>query len=236
MYAVGTIAIYLEHPHGGTPALFRTPEARAELTRHLWHRLGGQKDAPFRPGPLLRTRPGFTGLLLAAPTPMAYSTLVLGTGAALGENLTGPWGEVRLRRVTAGPDHHGGVRFIDMTRRPTPAPLSGPVRLVTRTPIAGKPDIIQCFRTAGERLARVLNHPELAPGSELPDWQIQDLSLRRSTDDPRLQKGSISIWSDNPYAGLILEFALITGFGKSRNLGYGHLEPALLKGDDPHAH
>lgn len=83
-------------------------------------------------------------------------------------------------------------------------------------------------------------HPEnaadaFAPFSAAPDacalsgalpWRVEEIRLRPCRAWPEHRVGSVTLGSDLPGAGILLDYALLRGFGPDRADGFGTLEPA----------
>ncbi len=57
-------------------------------------------------------------------------------------------------------------------------------------------------------------------------WRVEEIRLRPCRAWPEHRLGSVTLGSDLPGAGVLLDYALLRGFGPDRTDGFGTLEPA----------
>lgn len=222
--AAGSIAVYLETEN---PVGWREPEARALFVEKYMP----SGDEPVRAGPLVASRPGYTGFIVCAPSPAGYSRLVLGLTSLFGKTIEGPWGRCRVVRVNADPSAHPWVRVVRCRRGGAERPLHSPVKLRTWTPLVKPFSILNEIREA-EMILGLTSSMMGSVEAEVPGWRITSVRLVNGSDNKDFMFGSIELWSRHPMAGQILDMAILKGFGTDRGKGYGHLDVSPRRGSD----
>lgn len=230
MRAIGSLALYFT---AEDTCSVEKPETRAALLGALLEAacsgasaVLSDPDTPLRAGPRLAARKGYLGILACAVEEEAYDLLLYAAARGLTAPFFSPWGIHRMVRVESEQGNSPFVRHLSFTHT-APAPLSGPVRLKAYSPLVAPVDILADLDRAQRELAKRLQQPSLSPEGELPHWNFLEISMNTLSSNANHRKGHITLTSSHPFGGLILQYALLKGFGSDKRNGFGHLDLCL---------
>jgi len=228
---VGCFAVFFETD---TPDSFRDPEVRAQIARDLvekafpglWDSLLGEGVLVARAGPRLPAGKGYAGLGLCSAHPDLFRLVTVALASGLSTRLSGEWGSAVLVRIGADPRTHPFARQLCLEAPVSPAPLEEPLTLISRSPLRKPFEILGELREAAADLARLTGCEAFLPPSELPSWNFHSYEVKPTRGGNDLVNLRLTISSWHPFGRMILDYAILKGFGKDREKGYGHLDLA----------
>lgn len=228
MSVIGDIAVYFKTENAET---LREPEMRGDFPRvllnsefpGLWDFFQVRKITALRCRKQLHAGKGYGGLLLSACYSESYRLLSIALLRQLNRPLPGAFGTAVPLRIISHSTGSSPITTLDMTKKPSPAPLANPVTLRTYSPLYPPFSIAGEINRAQKELSEIMGMKEIAPPKEEPCWMVTSINLSKNGKDETM-KGSAEVFSEHPYASLGLKYALLKGFGKHREKGYGTLD------------
>ncbi|AER65980.1 hypothetical protein Tlie_0239 [Thermovirga lienii DSM 17291] len=225
MGKVGSIALYLEVSNQD---IWKEHETRASFV----HNVFGNYEEGLRAGPRLAARRGYVGLLICAFTPEGYRKMLLNASDIYGKKIDGPWGRVQCVRIRADDSGHPWIRTLDIGKPKYFCMLDGPVRLKTYSPIRSPFSILKDLEASQRFLWEYSGAKDLEFSFDLPHWIFTKVRLKANIkQDVQDVTGSLCVFSSHKMAQLILDFAILRGFGSERERGFGSLDVIVDRGD-----
>ncbi|MEA3508264.1 MAG: hypothetical protein U9R40_05055 [Synergistota bacterium] len=223
---VGSLALFFKTE---TPGVLRSSEERLNLFQAF---AGPGPVSGLRPGPHVRARAGYDGMLVCAWEPEAYSFLLLVAAEQHGRMLQTPAGGYCLAKVVSDSAAHPWVKTVELAPRIRSLPLTGPVTLFTWTPLMLPADVIKNLKTAQNHLEKYGSTDPVLRQTD--HWRILSLSIKPDRLVDTARRGKITLTSPHPVAEHIMQLAIVRGFGRRTESGYGHLDlhPDKYRGEN----